>query len=90
MLGTPLAGLSERRRTDYRLHTVGFVFQFFNLVPTLTAAENVELLAELTGPDAAKRTETCSTGSAWRPNATTSPPSSRAESSSACRSPAAW
>jgi len=57
VLGTPLAGLSERERTNYRLHTVGFVFQFFNLVPTLTAAENVALLAELTGPDAEKRTE---------------------------------
>jgi putative ABC transport system ATP-binding protein len=57
VLGAPLAGLSERARTDYRLHTVGFVFQFFNLVPTLTAAENVALLAELTGPDAEKRTQ---------------------------------
>jgi putative ABC transport system ATP-binding protein len=57
VLGTPLAGMSERERTNYRLHTVGFVFQFFNLVPTLTAAENVALLAELTGPDAGRRTE---------------------------------
>jgi putative ABC transport system ATP-binding protein len=57
VLGTPLAGMSERERTNYRLHTVGFVFQFFNLVPTLTAAENVALFAELTGPDAEKRTE---------------------------------
>jgi putative ABC transport system ATP-binding protein len=57
VLGTPLAGLNERQRTAYRLHTVGFVFQFFNLVPTLTAAENVALLAELTGLDAEKRTE---------------------------------
>jgi putative ABC transport system ATP-binding protein len=57
VLGTPLAGLNERQRTHYRLHTVGFVFQFFNLVPTLTAAENVALLAEITGPDAAKRTD---------------------------------
>jgi putative ABC transport system ATP-binding protein len=56
VLGTPLAGMSDRQRTAYRLHTVGFVFQFFNLVPTLTAAENVALLAELTGPDAQKRT----------------------------------
>ena len=34
---------------------MGFVFQFFNLVPTLTARENVEILAELTGPDARSR-----------------------------------
>jgi putative ABC transport system ATP-binding protein len=34
---------------------VGVVFQFFNLVPTLTAAENVEVIAELTGPGAGAR-----------------------------------
>jgi len=39
----------ERRLTEYRRRTVGFVFQFFNLVPTLTALENVALIAELTG-----------------------------------------
>ena len=41
--------------TAYRRSTVGFVFQFFNLVPTLTAFENVALVAELVGrggPDA--------------------------------------
>jgi putative ABC transport system ATP-binding protein len=37
------------------LESVGFVFQFFNLVPTLTACENVALLAELTGPHADER-----------------------------------
>lgn len=56
VFGVPLAGMDEHRRTDYRLSTVGFIFQFFNLVPTLTAAENVALLAELTGPDARDRT----------------------------------
>jgi putative ABC transport system ATP-binding protein len=39
----------ERALTAYRRGTVGFVFQFFNLVPTLTALENVALIAELTG-----------------------------------------
>jgi putative ABC transport system ATP-binding protein len=38
-----LAALSERDLEKYRLHRVGFVFQFFNLIPTLTAAENLEL-----------------------------------------------
>ena len=33
--------------TNYRRHEVGFVFQFYNLVPDLTAAENVALAAEL-------------------------------------------
>jgi putative ABC transport system ATP-binding protein len=39
--------LSERKLTVYRRHRVGFVFQFFNLLPTLTALENVGLAAEM-------------------------------------------
>jgi putative ABC transport system ATP-binding protein len=38
--------------TEYRRTTVGFVFQFFNLVPTLTALENVQLVGELAGRSA--------------------------------------
>ncbi len=57
VFGNKLAGLDEDGRTKYRLDTVGFIFQFYNLVPTLTARENVQLLAELTGPDPGKRTE---------------------------------
>ena len=38
-----LGSLSERDLEKYRLHKVGFVFQFFNLIPTLTAIENLEL-----------------------------------------------
>jgi putative ABC transport system ATP-binding protein len=38
-----LTSLSERELEKYRLHKVGFVFQFFNLIPTLTAVENLEL-----------------------------------------------
>jgi len=38
-----LMSLSERDLEKYRLHRVGFVFQFFNLIPTLTAIENLEL-----------------------------------------------
>ena len=34
---------------DFRRHHVGFVFQFFNLIPTLTARENIEVIIELTG-----------------------------------------
>jgi putative ABC transport system ATP-binding protein len=55
VFGRDLSTLDEDARTAYRLETVGFVFQFFNLVPTLTACENVALLAELTGPDAEAR-----------------------------------
>jgi putative ABC transport system ATP-binding protein len=39
--------LDEEGRTAFRRETVGFIFQFFNLIPTLTALENVELVAEL-------------------------------------------
>jgi len=53
--GQSIGKLSRKLRTQYRREHVGFVFQFFNLVPTLTARENVELLAELTGPDAQAR-----------------------------------
>jgi putative ABC transport system ATP-binding protein len=41
--GTPLSEMSDRERTDYRARRMGFVFQFYNLIPVLTAAENVEL-----------------------------------------------
>jgi putative ABC transport system ATP-binding protein len=47
--GRDLAALDERGRSLLRRHDVGFVFQFFNLVPTLTVAENVALPLELTG-----------------------------------------
>ena len=52
--GSEIAGMSDKERTEYRRSTVGFVFQFYNLVPTLTAHENVALIAEITGdnPDA--------------------------------------
>ncbi len=44
-----LGGLDDEALTTYRREGVGFIFQFFNLVPTLTAVENVALVAELVG-----------------------------------------
>ncbi|MEW2251322.1 ABC transporter ATP-binding protein [Streptomyces sp. NPDC006975] len=46
---TDLAGLDDRRLTLLRRHRVGFVFQAFNLVPTLTVAENITLPLDLAG-----------------------------------------
>jgi putative ABC transport system ATP-binding protein len=50
-----LGSLTERDLERYRLHKVGFVFQFFNLIPTLTAIENLELPMLIAGVDAAER-----------------------------------
>lgn len=50
-----ISALDEAGRTAYRRDEVGFVFQLFNLVPSLTAMENVQLIAEITGPDAEQR-----------------------------------
>jgi putative ABC transport system ATP-binding protein len=47
--GRVLAHLSDRERTLFRRRHVGFVFQFFNLIPTLTVAENLMLPLELNG-----------------------------------------
>jgi putative ABC transport system ATP-binding protein len=53
--GREVGALAGRELDAYRRDEVGFVFQFFNLVPSLTAVENVEVIAELVGPDAASR-----------------------------------
>lgn len=56
--GREITGLRERELPAVRLNHIGFVFQGFNLFPTLTAAENVELalkLKKIRGADARKR-----------------------------------
>jgi putative ABC transport system ATP-binding protein len=45
--GESLSNADERELTTYRRHKVGFVFQFYNLIPSLTARENVELATEI-------------------------------------------
>lgn len=45
--GVDIAKLNTHQRTNYRRDDVGFVFQFYNLVPNLTAKENVELASEI-------------------------------------------
>jgi ABC-type lipoprotein export system ATPase subunit len=53
-----LAEMSDRERTDYRAAHMGFVFQFYNLMPVLTAVENVELpllVARVSAKEARKK-----------------------------------
>jgi putative ABC transport system ATP-binding protein len=55
VLGHDVSQMSRRRRADMRLHSLGFVFQAYNLVPVLTARENVEFVLELQGAGAERR-----------------------------------
>mgnify|MGYP000772839113 CR=1 FL=1 len=45
--GTLVSGFNARQLTTYRRHDIGFVFQFYNLVPDLTIRENIEVTAHL-------------------------------------------
>ena len=49
VLGQPIGALSKHERSVLRLRSLGFVFQAYNLVPVLTAVENVEFVLELQG-----------------------------------------
>ena len=62
--GVTLGDLDDRGRTAYRLNSIGFVFQFYNLVPTLTAKENVALIANWPRPMASGALKRYSNGSA--------------------------
>ncbi|WP_230206429.1 ABC transporter ATP-binding protein [Microbacterium gorillae] len=58
LAGAEIAGASSRRLTEIRAHEIGFVFQGFNLIPTLTALENVEMALEpqpLPAPERTRR-----------------------------------
>ena len=45
--GADIAGYSQKKLTGYRRDDIGFVFQFYNLIPNLTALENVELALQI-------------------------------------------
>lgn len=55
--GTDIATMNDRAKTDYRARHMGFVFQFYNLLPVLSAVENVELPLLISGvkPKEARR-----------------------------------
>jgi putative ABC transport system ATP-binding protein len=57
IVGKETTGLNRNQRADLRKGTIGFVFQFFALIPTLTAYENVEMPLLLNGLTAAQRKE---------------------------------
>ena len=62
VLGIDLAESDERFLSSFRSANIGFIFQSYNLVSTLTAAENVELMMELAGWSDAARNEKLTSG----------------------------
>lgn len=53
--GTDITKLSKKKLIDFRLHNIGFIFQSFNLIPVLTAKENVEFILLLQSLNKADR-----------------------------------
>lgn len=53
--GKNISKLKSRKLIDFRLHNIGFVFQSFNLIPVLTAIENVAFIMELQGKSKVER-----------------------------------
>ncbi|XOV82542.1 MAG: ABC transporter ATP-binding protein [bacterium] len=58
--GIDLGGLSESKLAELRLHKLGFVFQAYNLIPVLSALENVEFIMQLQGVASAERVKRAS------------------------------
>lgn len=53
--GVKINELSGRKKTDFRMKNIGFVFQAYNLIPVFTAKENVEFILHLQGKSKAER-----------------------------------
>jgi putative ABC transport system ATP-binding protein len=91
LAGTATGGLDDDALTDLRRRRLGFVFQTFELVPNLTARENILLPAEIHGEGASRA---AAPRAAWRASSASAtastivPTSCRAGSGSASRSPA--
>jgi ABC transporter len=90
--GTDLSALPEAQLTWLRADKIGFIFQTFNLIPTLSAAENVEASSRSppASPSAAGGWPPRWTPSAWPTALRTCPPNCRVASSSGSQSPAPW
>ncbi len=61
IFGQDLAALNRRERAELRLMSLGFVFQAYNLIPVLTALENVKFVLELQGVDGGRHERAMST-----------------------------
>jgi putative ABC transport system ATP-binding protein len=66
--GVEISSLSKRKLVNYRRHDVGFVFQFYNIIQTLTALENVALAAEICDDPLSPEESLASVGLAEREN----------------------
>ena len=64
--GKDISTLTDNELADYRAATVGFVFQFYNLIPTLTVYENVSLVKEI-APNALDAKKNVGRSGAFRP-----------------------
>ena len=71
--GTELSGLGGRQLTRLRRDRVGFVFQAYNLLPVLTAAENITLPLDIAGRPCSASAWTCPTPTAPLPRRTSPP-----------------
>ncbi|HUG33738.1 MAG TPA: ATP-binding cassette domain-containing protein [Anaerolineales bacterium] len=91
--GRDLTALPERDRTLFRRARIGFIFQFYNLIPTLTVGENVSLPLELNRlprPQVQENHGACSQPSGCSTAGIPSLINFPAANSSASRSPARW